>query len=132
MAVLDTIGIWATAIAVGLGTFLAWWRSRRAATIPFYRGLKASLDDADKYHWVRVNNNDLFEGKVVKITKTTITLDHPLGGNDFIAVSHLSGACRLDSLVTSWHDWVPCLDSDRTADDPYSPEARIKRVRRVP
>lgn len=148
----DTLGIWITATAVVIGTLLTWWRGRRSVSIPFYRVLKASQDDdSDDYHWVKVvtalaPGPPVYDprghrtsqpppsrtGKVVKITRASVTLDSPWGGNQTIALAVIHGVKRNEARQHNRHDdWVPCLDADRKPDDPFSPTNREDTLRRT-
>ena len=153
MTALEITGLIAglvTAIATGVtAVYVIWWRDRRSATIPFYRVLKASMDDPDPHHWVLINGArglsppvldqqgypvTIFTpaGKVVKITRTTVTLDHPRLGNESIDLSHVHSVRRTKQSTAYCKGWTPRFDSDgrgpvvRRNDEASSDEVQSK------
>ena len=137
MTALEVTGLVA-AVVTGVSTavtavYVIWWRDRPSTTIPGYGMLKASLDDPDTCHWVQVSTAlsgppPVFDpqgrrraqlapsrsGKVVNLTRTAVTLDHPWYGNRIVALAAIHGVIRKDwpPDAEDTSDWVPRLDSD--------------------
>lgn len=140
-----------TAISTALtAVYVIWWRDRPSTTIPGYAELKASLDDPDTCHWVRVSTAlsgppPVFDprgrqrsqgppsrsGKVVKLTRTAVTLDHPWFGNQTVVLAAIHGVIRENwpREADKTRDWVPRHDSDRRGDSSHSLKTRLRRFR---
>ena len=118
-----------TALATGVTAVMLVVRGRRSSTTPFYRELKASLDDPDPRHWVSINTgltkaihprhgqqsirrNVLFFGKVVRLTRETVTLDEPSFGNQSVYLSHVHTVRRHQEDEETCSGWTPRFDSD--------------------
>lgn len=116
-----------TALATGVTAVVLLLRGRRSASTPFYSLLKASLDDPDSRHWVSINtgltrasfvfgeqriNTLYFSGKVVRLTRETVTLDEPYDGNNSIYLSHIHTVQRLRAREEICRGWTPRFDSD--------------------
>jgi len=115
------VAAWITAAATGLtalGTVLILWRNRRSASIQFYRLFKASKISDEPNHWVQVYttntmlHSNYLHGKVIKVTRASVTLSSPKRGNVLVAMPQIVSAHRSVAHPLPPSDWEPSLDRD--------------------